>query len=283
MSKSSGGTYKIYFILYLAVILELLLVIVERDDAETDLRQQKSSIEQAFITFLTGLAQPPEASTRQDILKIYADADEGSGYINPKGFADTTYYITVRGIHDIGSLKTAELIDVDFKALSGKDSREPKSDSLIKNILDQSKDSLEHSIVKINYNKSFVEKDGKDTVLKIPVTIKFKQTGLYRFRFVYDLAKLDFLFFSDKNKPDSIKLGNVSAPFRIVYNMEGYKKWGKMTIDEGSKNYDQTKLRFIKQELDKQWNKAENVLMLQIIDSTIPEPDKPPKVQVHTP
>ena len=282
MSKSGGSTYKIYFILYLAVILELLLVIVERDDAEADLKQQKSSIEQAFITFLTGLAQPPEASTKQDILKIYADADEGSGLINLKSFSDTTYYITVRGIHDIVSLKTAELVDIDFKPLSGKDSRETRSDSIVKVMLDQSKDSLSHDMVKINYDKSYVEKDGKDTVLKIPVTIKFKQAGLYRFKFIYDLTKLEFLFFDEKNKPDSIKLGNVSAPFRIVYNMEDYTKWGPK-IDEGAKNYSPEKLKKIKEELDKKWNKAENVLLLQIIDSTIPEPEKPRAVKVYTP
>jgi hypothetical protein len=282
MSKSSGSTYKIYFILYLAVILELLLVIVERDDAETDLKQQKSSIEQAFITFLTGLAQPPEASTKQDILKIYADADEGSGLINLKTFSDTTYYITVRGIHDINQLTSAKLTEINFVPLSGKQSRDAQPDSVIMSMLDQSKVTLDHNMVTINYNESRVEKDGKDTVLKIPVTIKFKQSGYYRFKFSYDLDKLMFCFFDDKNKPDSIRLGNVSAPFRIVYNMEGYTKWG-MKIEEGTKTYNQNKLKMIKQELDKQWNKAENVLMLQIIDSTIPEPEKPPKVQVHTP
>jgi len=282
MSKASGSTYKIYFILYLAVILELLLVIVERDDAEADLKQQKSSIEQAFITFLTGLAQPPEASTKQEVLKIYADVDEGSGNINLREFSDTTYYITIRGIHDIGSLKTATLTDVDFKSLSGKESREPKSDSLIFSMLKESKDSLDHSILKINYDQSIVEKEGKDTVLKIPVTIKFKQAGLYRFKFAYSLKKLEFLFYEERNRPDSIKLGKVSAPFRIVYNMEGYTKWGGK-IDDNSKNYDPNKLRLIREELDKQWNSAENVLVLQIIDSTIPDPEKPPKVQVYTP
>jgi hypothetical protein len=39
MSKASGG--KVYFILYLAVILELLIIIVERDEAEDHLRKRE--------------------------------------------------------------------------------------------------------------------------------------------------------------------------------------------------------------------------------------------------
>ena len=34
---SKGGAGKVYFVLYLAVILELLIIIVERDEAEEGL------------------------------------------------------------------------------------------------------------------------------------------------------------------------------------------------------------------------------------------------------
>ena len=280
MSKSSGSTYKIYFILYLAVILELLLVIVERDDAEADLKQQKSNIEQAFVTFLTGLAQPPEASTKQDVLKIYADADEGSGYINKSSFADTNYFITVRGVHDLETLKEVLLVEASMVPLSGKESRIPLPDSVIKLKLDQTKDSLEANRIRIHYDRRFLARDGKDTVLKIPVTIDFKQTGYYKFRFTYDLDKLQFL--PNAGAPDSIKLGSITAAFHTVYNMERYVTLGPK-IAEGARNYDETKLKVIIKELEAQWNQAENILMLQIIDSTIPEPERPPAVRVYTP
>ncbi|MCS7170342.1 MAG: hypothetical protein NZ949_06925, partial [Candidatus Kapabacteria bacterium] len=40
-----GGPGKVYFVLYLAVVLELLLIIVERDDAEEHLlKKQKESM-----------------------------------------------------------------------------------------------------------------------------------------------------------------------------------------------------------------------------------------------
>ncbi len=43
MSKG-GGAGKVYFILYLAVLLELLIIIVERDDAEDALRKEKEAL-----------------------------------------------------------------------------------------------------------------------------------------------------------------------------------------------------------------------------------------------
>lgn len=280
MSKSSGNTYKIYFILYLAVILELLLVIVERDDAEDDLKRQKSNIEQAFVTFLTGLAQPPEATTRQEVLKIYADADEGSGLINKRTFSDTSFYITIRGVHDLYTLKEIHLVQSVLVPLSGKASREPRTDSLIKQELDLTKDSLSSSYVKIHYDKRFLELDGKDTVLRVPVTINFDRTGFYKFKFDYFLDKL--VFVPDAKNPDSIKLGNITAAFHIVYNMERFTKLGPKVL-EGDKNYLPDKLDAIVKELNNQWNRAENILILQVIDSSIPEPERPPKVQVHTP
>ncbi len=43
---SKGGAGKVYFVLYLAVILELLIIFIERDEAEEELRsQQKQAIE----------------------------------------------------------------------------------------------------------------------------------------------------------------------------------------------------------------------------------------------
>jgi hypothetical protein len=44
--SGKGGAGKVYFILYLAVLLELLIIIVERDDAEEELRKEKLALEQ---------------------------------------------------------------------------------------------------------------------------------------------------------------------------------------------------------------------------------------------
>ena len=44
--SGKGGAGKVYFILYLAVLLELLIIIVERDDAEEELKKEKLALEQ---------------------------------------------------------------------------------------------------------------------------------------------------------------------------------------------------------------------------------------------
>jgi len=41
---SKGGAGKVYFVLYLAVILELLIIIVERDEAEEHLVKKAAGI-----------------------------------------------------------------------------------------------------------------------------------------------------------------------------------------------------------------------------------------------
>ena len=52
---SGGGAGKVYFILYLAVILELLIIIVDRDDAEEGLRKQTQEIQLIVQRILASL------------------------------------------------------------------------------------------------------------------------------------------------------------------------------------------------------------------------------------
>jgi hypothetical protein len=62
-----GGPGKVYFVLYLAVVLELLLIIVERDDAEEHLlKKQKESmrIVQSILSQLQVGAGTEGISTR---------------------------------------------------------------------------------------------------------------------------------------------------------------------------------------------------------------------------
>ncbi len=52
---SSGSAGKVYFVLYLAVVLELLIIIVDRDDAENGLRKQTREIQQIVQQILASL------------------------------------------------------------------------------------------------------------------------------------------------------------------------------------------------------------------------------------
>ena len=84
---SKGGAGKVYFILYLAVLLELLIIIVERDDAEDELRKEKLALEQktkriqliaeTIINSLRGTAT--SVSSTSDQTMVMGDEKEANG------------------------------------------------------------------------------------------------------------------------------------------------------------------------------------------------------------
>jgi hypothetical protein len=86
MSKG-GGAGKVYFILYLAVLLELLIIIVERDDAEEELRKEKDElarkakriqlIAETIINSLRG--SPTAVSSTSDQSMVLGDKNEAQG------------------------------------------------------------------------------------------------------------------------------------------------------------------------------------------------------------
>ena len=86
MSKG-GGAGKVYFILYLAVLLELLIIIVERDDAEDELRKEKLALEQktkriqliaeTIINSLRGSATSLSSTSDQSM--VLGDKNEANG------------------------------------------------------------------------------------------------------------------------------------------------------------------------------------------------------------
>jgi hypothetical protein len=86
MSKG-GGAGKVYFILYLAVLLELLIIIVERDDAEDALRKEKEEllrktkriqlIAETIINSLRG--SPTAVSATSDQSMVLGDKTEANG------------------------------------------------------------------------------------------------------------------------------------------------------------------------------------------------------------
>lgn len=59
---SKGGAGKVYFVLYLAVILELLIIFIERDEAEENLRKQQQEAIQIVQTILSQLQTGSGAS-----------------------------------------------------------------------------------------------------------------------------------------------------------------------------------------------------------------------------
>lgn len=97
---SKGGAGKVYFVLYLAVILELLIIIVERDEAEEHLIQkQKESmriVESILSQLQTGAGTEGISTQSKDEITLQENADP----TGPKIKQDRTYYIEV-GVTDV--------------------------------------------------------------------------------------------------------------------------------------------------------------------------------------
>lgn len=97
---SKGGAGKVYFVLYLAVILELLIIIVERDEAEEHLIQkQKESmriVESILSQLQTGAGTEGISTQSKDEITLQENVDP----TGPKIKQDRTYYIEV-GVTDI--------------------------------------------------------------------------------------------------------------------------------------------------------------------------------------
>lgn len=100
---SKGGAGKVYFVLYLAVILELLIIIVERDEAEEGLmKKQKESmrIVESILTQLQSGAGTEGINTRPQDAIVLSEKFPPEQQKYFKKFR--TYYIEV-GVTDVSS------------------------------------------------------------------------------------------------------------------------------------------------------------------------------------
>ena len=100
---SGGGAGKVYFVLYLAVVLELLIIIVERDEAEEHLQQKQREtmrIVESILSQLQSGAGTEGINTRpQDEITLKPD-DVTEDDIGFKVIEDRKYVIEV-GVTDI--------------------------------------------------------------------------------------------------------------------------------------------------------------------------------------
>ncbi len=76
---SKGGQAKVYFVLYLAVVLELLIIIVERDEAEEHLHRQNNEtmkiVESILSQLYSGSGTESINTKPQDEITLPAEAD----------------------------------------------------------------------------------------------------------------------------------------------------------------------------------------------------------------
>jgi hypothetical protein len=245
----ASGAGKIYFILYLAVILELLLVIVDRDDAEEGLKRKNEEVAKAFIQLLS-MSDKPGASAKQDVQKYYVDAED-NGSFNIKDLSQIM--ITLTSVSDTSVLATyPKITKISYIHTRGEEALAPKEDAEIIERLKSSKDSLDINIVQFEYFRM-----SKNGFLNVPLkNVALKNTGYYKMDFAAKLHKITFE--PSKENCKRIRFGDLTVEFDIL------------------KNYTSA------EDLDKDLNYITNSVYIAIMDNTIPAPKEPPKVQIHT-
>jgi hypothetical protein len=246
MASHGGG--KIYFILYLAVILELLLVIVDRDDAEEGLKRKNEEVAKAFIQLLS-MSDRPGASAQQAVQKYYVDAQD-NGSFNLKDLPQII--ITLTSVSDTSMLASyPEIKNVYFIQTRGDESFYPKEDSIIIGRLK----SAEAKKIDLNSIKFDFTRMTKERFLKVPlINNDIRYTGYYRFDFSSKLNKIKFE--PNKEHCRKIRFGELTVEFDILKSYTDVEK------------------------LDRELNFADNSVYIAIMDNTIPNPPTPPPVKV---
>lgn len=99
---SKGGAGKVYFVLYLAVILELLIIIVERDEAEEHLvkkQQESMRIVESILTQLQSGAGTEGINTRpQDAIVLSENSQKSKESIS-KSFVHIISKLVLQTLH----------------------------------------------------------------------------------------------------------------------------------------------------------------------------------------
>ncbi len=150
---SKGGAGKVYFVLYLAVVLELLIIIVERDEAEESLHQKQKEtmrIVQSILSQLQTGAGSEGINTRPQDRIIIPHPDTKKELMeimnNTELKIDRSYVIEV-GVTDIG------------KELSRKENEStPEYQRRVSRLLDLG------NVEEITYEVYYTEQSGGDTV-----------------------------------------------------------------------------------------------------------------------
>jgi len=123
---SKGGAGKVYFVLYLAVILELLIIIVERDEAEEHLvkkQQESMRIVESILTQLQSGAGTEGINTRpQDAIVLSEKLPEEQRKYFKKF---RTYYIEV-GVTDVASALNMDGMDDAQKKRKNRDTQKTR-------------------------------------------------------------------------------------------------------------------------------------------------------------
>jgi hypothetical protein len=189
----------VYFVLYLAVVLEILVVILDRDDAEDELRRE--------ISVLVPLVVTPPATERQ-VLRLYVDADDNTGAV--LSHDSLSGFLEIAGLKgDTGTLSSVVPTKKEFY-----ETRELLSDVRI--------DSLARRVTfdsvslgeKPQFDFYYEGKSRMGQIIKVPFSFHSagSSVGLYRVTFDIHSSQVHFLPEGGKH-PREVQFGQAILPF----------------------------------------------------------------------
>jgi len=209
----------IYFVLYLAVIIELLIVIVDRDEAEDQLKRNLESVRQANMELIKYIANPPTVGIESQVTRVYVDADDQTGAVRTDRSIDLS--LKVKGLDgDTRYLKNVALGPILFdKTLS------VLTDQQVRELDEKGKLAPTRLSTLPQVSLVAAHTDAVDpTIVDVPLrwNVKGSTAGIYKFTFQLNVDRIRFIP-PGKDTPDSVQFGKLTLPYDLVVRSTAYK------------------------------------------------------------
>lgn len=297
---SKGGAGKVYFVLYLAVILELLIIFIERDEAEEHLRRQQREAIAIVQTILSQLQtgagvtsvttrpkdnitlsdKDPESTIRvYDILVAVGDSTSQGGGMSGDDVNELTYKVSHIGDPNIPEeelpLDTTDLTEPFFVAQLGKEHGGLFEPRQVKGAAAPTGDPTAY--FQLNEEMT-AQEQAKGRNVKV-FRVNFKPNageGWYRLRFESRTNQIMGVVQGEPSDEDTVRIGNVQLTVKQLKSVQDFlKKEGK-----NNPGADQVQ-EYIDALLDpEQWknldvNSGANAIDVRVVKPDIPPPSDP--------
>lgn len=309
---SKGGAGKVYFVLYLAVILELLIIFIERDEAEEHLRRQQREAIQIVQTILSQLqtgagvsaittrpkdnitldSKDPEATVRvYDVLVAVGDSnsvkDDGKGgQIRGDEIPELRYMVSHVSDPNIPEeelpLDTADLADPFFIAKLGTNNATGSDKYQGYFNPTQEKGNAAPTGDPTAYfqlNEEMTAQElAKGRRVKV-FRVNFKPTqsqGWYRLRFESKTNQIMGVIGGEPSDNDTVRIGNVKL---TVKQLRSVRKF--LEKEKGSDPNQSLVLEYIDKLLNpEEWpylpgNQGANAIDVRVVQPELPPPAEP--------
>jgi len=217
----------VYFVLYLAVVLEILIIIVDRDDAEDNLKKQIDALIPFVVT-------PPTGGIESQVYRVYVDANDTTGIVRTdREIRD--FVLRIKGLKgDLNNLKDVRKREIRFFS-----TREVLSDSDIYMLARRDTSIVARGVVLSFELLHLADVKGdtfavasKDTptvqilskkksedpqLIDVPLIVNPKGSLVGVYEVWFDILSDQVHFIPEGSEhPDRIQFGNVILPYKVI-------------------------------------------------------------------